>query len=364
MQKNNKIYFLGDGRDFHALDWFHSGQNEFPNYQFIYITDLIESENVKKIIKINDIIIHLFNIDWILFKQPSIIGHKWRNIIKMLFIPLQAMLLKRIIKKYKIKTIYAQTMSYMAICKLAKIEYIGTPQGSEILVRPSKSIFYKYFAQKAISSAKALTVDSLAMKMIIQSWGYSPVYILQNGIDTNKFYKINNKNYNRGKITSFRGIDSLYRIDKILEARNNSLPKVGIDFVYPFSEKYYHNSISGQLLKIDRDLGRLNRDELMELFYDTKLAISIPKSDSSPRSVYEAIFSGCCVALTNALYIDDLPRCMKDRIYIVDLDDKLWFKKALKFAENVTKDTFIPTKDALSRFNQRESIKWLINKFN
>ena len=48
----NKIIFLGNGRCFHTLDWFHSAQRLRPENPPVLVTDLVESEswNVKMIL--------------------------------------------------------------------------------------------------------------------------------------------------------------------------------------------------------------------------------------------------------------------------------------------------------------------------
>ena len=81
----------------------------------------------------------------------------------------------------------------------------------------------------------------------------------------------------------------------------------------------------------DKDLGRIEKKiDLYKILNSTILAISIPESDSSPRSVYEAIFCGCAIATTYNQWIKSLPKCMKNRIIIVDLDNQDWLKVALK----------------------------------
>ena len=66
---------------------------------------------------------------------------------------------------------------------------------------------------------------------------------------------------------------------------------------YPFAEKNYKSKINNYLKCSDSDLGRIEKKiDLYKILNSTVLAISIPESDSSPRSVYEAIFCGCAIA--------------------------------------------------------------------
>ena len=75
---------------------------------------------------------------------------------------------------------------------------------------------------------------------------------------------------------------------------------------------------------------------MYELLRNSIMVVSIPSSDSSPRSVYEAIFCGCVVCITYHPYYDVLPQCMKDRIIVVDLNNKSWFKNAFQKAKKIT----------------------------
>ena len=66
---------------------------------------------------------------------------------------------------------------------------------------------------------------------------------------------------------------------------------------------------------------------LYQFLSEAVAVFSIPVSDSSPRSVYEAIFCGTCVITTYKQWIELLPRCMRSRVLIVDIEKKDWFKK-------------------------------------
>ena len=102
---------------------------------------------------------------------------------------------------------------------------------------------------------------------------------------------------------------------------------------------------------------------MYELLGSSKLAISIPTSDSSPRSVYEAIFLGCCVAVTYNSWINELPDCMKSRLIIINLKNKLWLKDAIKFADEMKKITYKPSELALEMFDQKKSMKIILDKY-
>ena len=83
--------------------------------------------------------------------------------------------------------------------------------------------------------------------------------------------------------------------------------------------------------------------------------VSLPSSDSSPRSVYEAIFCNSIVAITYQKYYDNLPECMQSRIIIVNMQNRDWLKLAFDKAQHIKKKDFRPTSEALELFDQKKS---------
>ena len=152
----------------------------------------------------------------------------------------------------------------------------------------------------------------------------------------------------------------LYRIDKILEARMSSGSSTAITFIYPFWDDNYKSLQLSRFIPGDVDLGRLGKEDMYDILVKTRLTISIPISDSSPRSVYEAIFAGSCVAATYAPWIDALPESMKCRIIVVDINDDTWFSKAINYADEIIRIPFRPCSLAMNLFDQRTSMQKLI----
>ena len=96
---------------------------------------------------------------------------------------------------------------------------------------------------------------------------------------------------------------------------------------------------------------------MYKIFLEAKLVISIPYSDSSPRSVFEAIFCGSIVAITYNDYYENFPESIKERVIIVDINKKGWFFNAINKAEKLLKQPFIPCKKALNLFDQDQTFK-------
>lgn len=356
-----KIAFLCGARDFHAMDWYNSAKQINPNIQIPIITDLIGGEGFSKITKEEDSIYKLIILDKFLFKKQSSIGDKWRNVLKLILLPIQAVLLRIYSKKINNSVFFAHGMYYLVLARLANVEYVGTPQGSEILIRPFKSCFYRYFAIYGLSGAKYLTVDSIQMQEGIKKLTQKSAIIIQNGIDLESILDVPKVTVKRKNILSIRGYTKLYRIDEILKSRNLSTVKTPLIFLFPFYDNFYLQQCNKMCNINDSMIGRLPRLEMYQILMDTKLVISIPMSDSSPRSVYEAIFCGCIVGITYNPYYDILPECMKNRIIIIDLNDPYWFKKTLDEANIRIINSYVPSDNALEMFDQLKSYKRIQN---
>ena len=360
---SNKLVFLCAARDFHAMDWYKSAKELLPEKEIYILTDIIEGEGYKKLINNNDIVFKLILLDSILLQKQSHIGHIWRNLVKLLVFPIQVILIKRFAKKYPGAIYHVHSMYYLFLAWAAGIPYIGTPLGSDVLITPNRSKLYKFFAVKSLKAAKAVTVDSVKMRDKVYELAGVNARIVQNGIDMDSidtFLESHPFSSSINKmLLSIRGLTPLYRIEETLTARNLSLKysDIPITFIYPFQETEYARKILPLFKPFDKNLGRVDRMKMYELMAGSKLVISIPSSDSSPRSVYEAIFCGCLVVIAYHPYYDVLPQCMKSRIILADLDDKEWFDKAVETSNKLIEKPYYPSEEARNMFDQKRSFR-------
>ena len=360
--KYENLVFLCGARDFHAMDWYRRSLEELKNINIFILTDLIKGENFKKLITSKDIVFKLIILDNLLFKDQSSLGNKWRHIIKIIVFPIQVYLIRKFSKNYPNSIFYAHAMYYIWLAKFSGVEYVGRPQGGDVITKPFKSRFFKYLSTKGINSAKAIIVDSHLMNESIKKFtSNNNVYVIPNGIDIGSIKKIQNnqKKIKRKFIVSIRGFCDNYRIRDILISRSSSKngASVPIQFIYPFYEKVYRKHVKQLFIAEDNDISRIDKVELYNTLINTKLVISIPITDSSPRSVFESIFCGCIVAICHDSYYDNLPCSIKSRVILVDLQDKQWFLKAVKKAEYMLAKPFAPCKKALELFDQGRTFK-------
>jgi hypothetical protein len=358
------LVFVGNGRDFHAIDWYRTVKGVCGTRRILFATDLIESEGRPRLFHRDDRVLELFNIDRLLCRGQSAFGNLWRNGVKALLIPLQARYVKAIAKREANAVFHAHTMYYMVLCWAAGIRYLGTPQGSEILVRPFRSRIYRYFANKALLAADHVLVDSVNMQQRIKELCGKKAHLVQFGIDVAAISRSKQDGAGRTRIVSMRGWHPIYRIEQIFAGRGRCRQKPRLTFFYPFAQAEYKARVAQQLEEGDADLGRLpTKADVYKVLGETLLAISIPKSDSSPRSVYEAIFCGCCVAVTYNMWIETVPACMKARLFLVDLGDRLWMERAIDHAQAVTREPYQPSELALELFDQERSLKRMVESF-
>lgn len=356
------IVFICGAKDFHAMDKFRTTSRAVENRRVLVLTDTIEGEEQDNLIVEGDIVHHLFIIDRFTFKTQSSFGNIWRNLLKIFFIPIQVYRLKKFYKQHPDFFYHAVPMYYMLLCFLAKVPFVGTPQGSEILVRPHRSSFYKKYAVKSLRAAKHIIVDSVNMQTKVKELSGVDAEIFKNGFNTRHAQSAAQPYNHRKRILSMRGMVPVYQIDKLLEARLSLSERISLTLVYPSCENDYKSKLNKFIDPTDQDLGKLSKDKLYPVMGETLLAISIPYSDSSPRSVYECIFAGACVAATYSPYIDELPECMRKRLFLVDLEDKEWLTKALFFAKETVKKNFIPSEEALKMCDEDLTIQEIIKK--
>lgn len=359
-----RVAYLAGATDFHAMDWIKSCLKVNPEKRVYLLTDLIGSQGLDFLIDDRLSVIKLVVIDKLLLKNESFIAHKLRNFIKFLLLPIQALLVYRFSKKYPNLIFHAHSMYYLVVARMAGVKYIGTPVGSDILLKPFTSKFFYFFANYGIKNAIHITVDSNAMlELLISKFDFrKSVSVIQNGIDYEtisncRFDKIKDSGVNY--IYSIRGLAPIYQIEKLFLARNQTIPQIPIFFSYPFSEIDYVEKIKELYSPNDIDLGKIGKIELYNKMNQSLLVVSIPYSDSSPRSVYEAIFCGAIVAVTKSKYLEQLPICMLDRLILIDLNDTNWLSDACNKAFKLRSIPFEPSEEAILMFDQYNSYKTL-----
>lgn len=237
-------------------------------------------------------------------------SHKLFQINKFISARYYAFKIDALIKSKNIEVVHAHNLyyGYVASFLKAKIPVIFTPMGSDIIIHAQDNPIYKHMAHRAFRKADVVTSDSLLLQDRGYQVGAKPErnYIIQNGVDSSIFYPKDNslkKEFHVGEdeflFFSPRAITPLYNIDVILDSLHilkEANLKFKCMFSFAFGGQYY--------LQLKRKVTTLGLDDYviwlgyieykdMPLYYNASdLVISVPSSDSSPKSVYEAMFCG------------------------------------------------------------------------
>jgi hypothetical protein len=337
------------------MDWFRSCETITENKP-VFITDNYSKEGFKPLLRQDDDVRELLIIDPLLPSRSSSLGHAWRNLLKFAIAPIQVMKLRRVLKSMDNPFVFAHSTYYAFLASFCDVRYSSTPQGSEVLVRPRKSGFYKWLLRRSVRKVSFVNVDSAAMADALKNLTGVEAKVIQNGIDVSGI-NIRPDSGRRTSVTSIRGLAENYRITEILKARNQESPEVRLDFSFPFSDAGYREKID-RLVRADDTLhGRLPKTRQIDLFKSSICVLSVPTSDSSPRSVYEAIFCGAAAVCAYSPYIDALPACMRRRVVVVDLSNPGWFSRALAAAKEISAIPYAPSDEALQMFDQLASMR-------
>ncbi len=191
-------------------------------------------------------------------------------------------------------------------------------QGSDVLISPDKYPFLKVFYRKYWQYATGITQDSEpARKKVLK---YMPKGMKNETIEIGIDFRLFNENVQKGVmrkklklgsrpvIFHSRGIKPLYNLETVLRAAPHVL-KHHPDVCFLFCGDESNLSDEGKLLiesgGIRKNVifcGWVNHDHEMPYFnMDSDILLSVPTTDSSPFSVYEAM------ATKTVVIVSDLP---------------------------------------------------------
>lgn len=251
--------------------------------------------------------------------------YKGKNIIKLPYNEFtiinqikNALFMKRLIKENNIKIIHIISTVhsiYAILLKNYKIKIVIENYGSDILLAPLKNKNLKYLYQLSFKFTNAVIQDSLVVQKKAIEYGASRKnnYIVELGIDLSVFNLDVKKNvfkskYNLDKdckiVFSPRAFRDLYNINQIIDTISivkNEFSNVKYVFCSYVNNTNYIRRI--ERLGLNNNviiLGYINNPKEMAYIYaDSDVVVSIPSSDSSPRTVYEAIATGATTIISD-----------------------------------------------------------------
>ncbi len=327
-----KILYIGSSSDFHIDLWVQYFTKNHKVFLFSEKENYLRNKKFKdvEIIYSEGVIGRILNF----FKSKS---HKLFQLNKLISTLIYARKIDKIIRENDIDIIHAHNLYQGFICSFikSKVPIVFTPMGSDIIIHAQQNFLYKFMAKNAFKRADIVTGDSLLIQKrgLLVGANKNKNYIIQNGVDSKKFFpKISNirKSLNIEEddflIFSPRGLDDIYNIRKIIEVvalLNQQGIKVKCMISYGFGE----NNLS-LLKKCAADLniedlivwiGSLEYDDMPDYYNSADVIVSIPDSDSSPKTVYEAMFCKKPVVVSDLDWVNEI---LGDKNCVIKVDHK------------------------------------------
>lgn len=246
-----------------------------------------------------------------------LISSRWLSRIPILKVLRFTASLRQLTKKHKIDLLHVMWMPYsINVPFLGLKEVVIENMGSDVLIMPQNSLLIRVLYKWLYPFAKAVIQDSqIAKDASIQYGAKNQINeVIEVGIDFKIFNREREKGVARKRLNlkndqqfvfSPRSFTDLYNIETIIK----SIPivkKIFSDVKYVFCR--FSGDIEGKYLELINELGVTeniiyagfldNEKELPYYFTDADMVLSVPSSDSSPRTVYEAMACGCPVIIS------------------------------------------------------------------
>lgn len=249
-----------------------------------------------------------------------------------------------------------------------KIPTFAIGIGSDILTMPKKGWAYKAMLKYILKHSQAYNAGSPYLLEQMQKYCPKPSEILLANLGINPIQPIEKENI----VFSNRLHSPLYRIDEVIKAFANfvSKPKFAdwrLVIAATGKEKEFQQL--SQSLGIEdkvKFVGWLSQKENAEYYAKSKIYISLPKSDSFPISLLEAMSGECLCIISdlpaykgimkqgeNCLIVSDLEIEKADYIErVLELDSQNILQKNKTFADSYAdieknKEKFISTAERL-----------------
>lgn len=195
--------------------------------------------------------------------------------------------------------------------------FVITPIGSDVLLHARKHFVYGLITRYVLNKADLITGDSIVLEEAIEEFGgdHRKNHIIQNGVNFMVYHpEIDGSHIrtelnlgNKPVIFSPRSFTRLYNIDCIIKA----IPDVLHDypdaiFLFSYILTDMKEEIKSLVYELNiqnsvRFLGMIKQKDMPFYYAAADICVSVPSSDSSPGSVYEAM------ACATPVILSDLP---------------------------------------------------------
>ncbi|OFX36979.1 MAG: hypothetical protein A2X08_16975 [Bacteroidetes bacterium GWA2_32_17] len=218
-------------------------------------------------------------------------------------------LFKRLIKQINpaiVNAHYITSHGFIAaiIRSLLGLKYVlvQSAWGTDILVTPNRSFFYKFITKYSLNKANIVTSDSEYMSDVIRNLSKTKCITFPFGLDYLPEAKIEDKDLNL--CFSNRALTENYNIDNVIYAFASMALKNGNLKLIVANDGAKRN----ELIEITKNIGLSDRIEFKgflsasqqnEIYKKSTYYFSLPNSDSTSVSLLEAMAYGCIPILSD-----------------------------------------------------------------
>ena len=258
----------------------------------------------------------------------------------------------KITKKYNIDILHVVNAESMILSLFSKSKkVIVENQGSDVLLTPKNYPWVKFLYRVLYKFVDGVIQDSIVAQNAGIKLGAPNRFneVINIGIDFTIFNKKIKKGIARKKLKignekfvfSSRGMKKLYNIDTIIK----SIPLVKKTFhnvKFVFASNYGELSKESKDYVLNNDLesnvlftGFLNHENEMPFYtMDADVIVSVPSSDSSPFSVYEAMATQTPVIVSDLPWVSDNFTPNKDLLVVEVKDDEKLSNKIIEILKH------------------------------
>ncbi len=235
--------------------------------------------------------------------------------------------MRRLVREFQPEVVHAHWMPFAALAALGGARpLVATAWGSDVYGARGRR---KLEIRVALRRASVAMSDSADLLARLQQFGPASLrtMLLNWGVDLETFRLPTAEERAELKIRfglgpgpvvlSPRGLKEIYNPSVVVEA----FARVRV--AVPDSQLVLKHGGAEELLKTEWSaspgihvVGHLEYEEMAALFRSAEVTVSIPKSDSSPRSVWEAMASGSATVLSDLPWVHELVADARDALVV------------------------------------------------
>lgn len=224
---------------------------------------------------------------------------------------------RRQVRDFEPDVVHAHWMPFAAAAVVARVSpLVATAWGSDVFLAKGRQARLNRVALRRVDAATADS-DALRERLVELGAPAERTMLLQWGVDLARFSAGTELERERAResfglgpgpiVLSHRGIKDIYNHDTIVAAHarlSEQLP--GVQLIVKHFGATPEELEALRALPRVRLIGQLDYGRIPLLFRAADLCISIASSDSSPRSVWEAMACGCPCVLSDLPWVHEL----------------------------------------------------------